>query len=52
MSKRVIDADGHIREPAAVWDDYVDKDIAATNPASMHSLSAVRRRVTDRIQAT
>ena len=25
MANRVIDADGHICEPPAVWNDYVDK---------------------------
>ena len=25
MTNRVIDADGHICEPPAVWNDYVEK---------------------------
>ena len=30
MANRVIDADGHICEPPAVWNDYVDSAIART----------------------
>jgi uncharacterized protein len=29
MTKRVIDADGHICEPPAVWDDYIERKYRA-----------------------
>ena len=41
MTNRVIDADGHICEPPAVWNDYVEKRHRAANSVN----SSIQRKL-------